>query len=89
MFTGVTEVRKVLINDDQYALQCGDDSGVDVQWFYQQQENDNPIAIADLADTSYISSPPNLYLTYIKAEHEGFYTCNQVSTVYHLVVVGK
>ena len=83
------EVHEVVVFEDQYTLHCGGSVGANVQWFYQEQQYDTPLPIAELGDTSYIVSPPNLHLTNIKAEHEGFYSCSQVSTLYHLVVFGK
>ena len=83
------EVHRVLVFEDQYTLHCKDDVGANVEWFYQEQQDDTPVPIAQLGDTSYIASPPNLHVTRIQPKHEGFYSCNQVSTLYHLVVFGK
>ena len=89
MIIADVEVRKVLLFEDQYTLTCEDNIAPSVQWFYQEQQDDTPLPIFQLQDTSYIPSGPKLHLTNIKAEHEGFYSCNQMSTVYHLVVLGK
>ena len=87
--TGI-EVDQVLLGDEQYTLECGENAGVPVNWFYRKQPNATPIPIADLGDTSYIVNTPYLYLTNIKPRHEGFYSCDQMpSTLYHLVVYGK
>ena len=83
------EVYKVLAFEEQFTLQCGINAGANVQWFYQEQQDDTPVPIAQLGDTSYIVSPPYLYVTHIQPRHEGFYSCNQASTLYHLVVIGK
>ena len=88
-YTTDIEVHEVAVFENQYSLQCGDRSDVNVQWFYQEELGDTPVPIAELGDTSYITSPPDLYLTYILSCHEGFYSCNQVTTVYHLVVFGE
>ena len=82
-------VHKVLISEDEYVLRCGDSVSRKVQWFYQQQQDDTRIPIEELGDTGYIISPFHLDLVNIKAEHEGFYSCDQTSTIYHVLVVGK
>ena len=88
MVTGVTEVHNVLVNDDQHTLKCGSDGGTSI-WYYRAEENDELILITDLGDTNYITSNANLHITNIAPQHEGFYSCNLVSTVYQLVVLGK
>ena len=83
------EVHKVLVFEDQFTLQCGSNVGANVQWFYQEQQDGASVPIAQLGDTSYIVSPPNLFVTNIQPRHKGFYFCNQATTLYHLVVFGK
>ena len=87
MIISDVEVHKVLIFEDHHTLHCKDNGGD--QWFYQEEQDGTPVPIAQLGDTSYIVRPPNLHLTHIQPRHEGFYSCNQASTAYHLVVFGK
>ena len=89
LLTDGVVVHKVLIQDNQYTLMCGNNAGVSVQWFYRQQQGDNPVNVNEIGDTSYIFSDHNLIITNIKPSHEGFYQCNQVPTESHLVVLGK
>lgn len=87
MIISDVEVHKVLVFEDQYTLHCKDNDGD--QWFYQEQQDGTPVPIAQLRDTSYIVSPPNLHVIQVQPRHEGFYSCNQMSTLYHLVVFGE
>ena len=74
---------------EQYILQCGSNTEVFIQWFYQREEADPPVNVADLDDTNYVLSPPNRIISEVRERHEGLYSCDQVSTVFRLVVLGK
>ena len=83
------EVHRVLMFEDEYILHCGDSVSGKVQWFYQKQQDDTRVPIEELEDTNYIISPFYLNLVNIKAEHEGFYSCDQTSSIYRVLVFGK